>query len=746
VIKFGRKLGGGKDNPTPVQQKVIDLPNRPITPNTKPPEPGTDVKLPQTLEDGVIGVERFAHGFVMQGLSTVHGLSKFITEPEKIIDGLKHMAKDPGGTGKHLWKSIEDSWNKDPVEFAGRATFEVASLFLGPGGKGGTAGKAASKLDDVAKLATKADDLAKAATKADDLAKAATKADDLAKAATKADDLAKAATKTAGKADDVAKAATKADEAVKVFETRAAAADHAIAKEMTTAVKDGKPLIAGAEQQAKAEAVLGRELGDMRKAVDGGKAADVEKLSVALQKEAGLGKEAADTLAKNAHRDAIERSAAAALAEKQSVAGKPLTHAELKQATQEIAEKAGLPAKEAKELAEQLAEKAGFRDWVASQLSPQKWSPDLAREHFLGTTSPTAAKQVEKLTAAELRALYPEGGAIPSKLRAVAEVDGFGAFAKTHPNEARLLADANGVFDGVPLAMNHAIAEELQIATRAAPGGKLTPALEEAARVRAIEKVTKEFEEIMPAVKQHPTDPRYMVVERKPGSPSWMPEVNLRPTKELDHNGAFQQSALVKGRTGTGTRWVDTAIPDYRLMRPEQLQIGGKPLANMDGVMVFSGHGGRGGFDIATKDAAKMAADEILTAQKQGKTIDKLVLDACHQRDKKWFMGGSNAQAFEVELNKELAKAGGPKVTVLAASRGGPTYGSTQKAWMPTVHRSDATGKLTFGSKFADAAYTPAADGARFYMTKSEAAVAGLLGAEVVVGGGYLTYRALTDK
>jgi hypothetical protein len=153
----------------------------------------------------------------------------------------------------------------------------------------------------------------------------------------------------------------------------------------------------------------------------------------------------------------------------------------------------------------------------------------------------------------------------------------------------------------------------------------------------------------------------------------------------------------------------------------------------MDGVMVFSGHGGRGSFEgLSTKQAAKMAAEQIAEAQKTGKTIDKCVLDACHQRDRRWFLGSSNAQAFQKELNTELGRLGVKHdVKVLAADTGGPLYGASTKSY--------------FGNKYSPAKYTPASDGARFYMSKLEAAVGAGLTAEAAVGGYYL-YRALTDE
>lgn len=371
--------------------------------------------------------------------------------------------------------------------------------------------------------------------------------------------------------------------------------------------------------------------------------------------------------------------------------------------------------------------KPGVRDWVRSNGDPKKWTPELTREHYLATAPKKAAQEMSKVNAGELRAMYPEGGPIPGSVNDLAATKGFGELAKSNPAKARSLAEANTVFGDVVDESRKAVKQSL-LEARAAAGRPLTEAERSAARLRGMERAADHFEPMRPIVRQHPTDARYLVVERGPKSPSFIPERQLHPKSALDHNGAFQQSAAVKGRL-YGERTVPAQAPQVHAMGPSALKA-----QNMDGVMVFSAHGAPTGFaGLSTKQAAQLVATEIKAAKRP---IDQVVLDACHQRDVANLRWESNAQVFERELNQALKAQNHPPVTVLAAERGGPTYGFGQRAYLPTLHREGE--KTVFRGKWTPTNYTPAADGARLYVDPTLAAGTGTIAG----GAGYAVYRA----
>lgn len=494
---------------------------------------------------------------------------------------------------------------------------------------------------------------------------------------------------------------------------------------------------------AKVDGVLSEELTRARSALESGNKASFDDVSARLQRE-GVSRETADRLVTQARADLIDRVGSAKLLETQGAASKPLTQAEISDQLRLTAERAGLSPAASRELGEQLSSRAGFSDWVRSRLPQSQWTPEMHRENFLARTNSNAATELGGLSPQQLRAIYPEGGALPTALGEIGQVKGFAELAKASPADARRLADASATFGGVRTHAESYVKHELAAAQRAA-NRPLTAAEISAAEVRGLQAAASYYQPMLPKVSAHPTDARYMVVERGPNSPDWMPEVNLRPRAELDHNGAFMQRGKIPGAFG-GDNYVKTGAVDTDVMRPSQLVINGKPMTDMNGVMVFSGHGGTRGFSgLNTQEAAKMAADQIVASARAGTPVDKVVLDACNQRNARWFFGGSNAEAFQRELNQNLAAAGVKQpVTVLAASRGGPTYGASQRDYLPSVQRDPQTGKLSFGYQFKDAAYTPAADGSKLYLGKLEAAI----GAAVVLEGvgGYYIYRNLSEK
>ncbi len=308
------------------------------------------------------------------------------------------------------------------------------------------------------------------------------------------------------------------------------------------------------------------------------------------------------------------------------------------------------------------------------------------------------------LTLDETRAVYPWGGRLPSGVRELFEVPGFADFARASPESAKVLGDATWFWTGATAAVREAAQEAPEAAGA------------------AWRELAERYAPMNPSITPHPTEPSYLVVERGPWSNAWVPELALHPRAALDHNGAFARRDWEDGQ------WLKTAAPDPTRFDPAQLIVGGKPLESLDGVMVFSGHGASIGFaGLSTARAAKLVADQIRAAAAKGRSIAAVVLDACHQRDTRWFRGGSNSQAFRDFVNAELEKAGLGPVTVLAAERGGPTWGTMQRSWLPT---GLANGRLTY--TFDRARYVDAGLDTRFYAGPAVLAV----GATAVGGAG----------
>ena len=515
-----------------------------------------------------------------------------------------------------------------------------------------------------------------------------------------------------------------------------AAVDRAQAAELATsfavAVEGRPPVIGSAAQRARVESILAGELGPMRRALETGEGRSLtdatggpsayERLASRLTREGGLSREGAESVLRGAQHDLVERGILARVQAEQARAPGPLSAAQLEGLARGVAERAGMEPGAARDAARDLVARAGFVDWARSQLPADRWTPAMHREHFLATAHADARAELGGLTAAEFQAMYPSG-ALPRGLDVVGRIQGFGAFARARPAEARALAEAVTLFPGGEAYVR-------QVVQQQGPAG--------------FQQAAQALQPMLPVVTPHPTEARYTVVQRGPQSPNTVPAYNLRPRLELDHNGAFFQGAQVQGRL-SGERRVPTPNVDFRVPHPSQLVVRGQPLANLDHVLVFSGHGGLRGFSgLSTRQAATLVADQIAAARNQGQRIDHVVLDACHQRDRRWFVGGSNAEAFQRELSQALTARGlgGQAVTVLAADRGGPTYGTSQRSYLPW-HR-DQQGNLQWGHGFEAARYTPASDGGRFFVSQADLLIGGGLagaGAEA-----YLIYRVVSER
>lgn len=382
--------------------------------------------------------------------------------------------------------------------------------------------------------------------------------------------------------------------------------------------------------------------------------------------------------------------------------------------------------------------------WKAARPAAGLADDALHHANYLARAPDVARDQIKMLTAAELRGLYPEGGAIPMSLDRAARLPGFVELARSNPAQARVLADACSLFPETEALCQNVMSATIRDARNKA-GGILAPDVEAALRIRALDDAATAHQPMLPVARPLPTDPRYMLVQRGARSPDSVPEVTLRPTLALDHNGAFHQQARIPGK-GALDEYAPTRVAAPTPMQPWQLVVGGQRLSSMDGVMVFSGHGARDSFEgVKTSEAATMIADQVAALRAQGRPLNHVVLDSCHQRDARWFLGGSNAEALEEGINGQLVKKGLQPIQVLAADRGGALYGNAQRSYLK--YGIDDAGGLRTNYKYEFATYTPAADGAKFYMTPEEAAITALGVAAPVAGagGGYYLYRTLDD-
>jgi Flp pilus assembly pilin Flp len=345
----------------------------------------------------------------------------------------------------------------------------------------------------------------------------------------------------------------------------------------------------------------------------------------------------------------------------------------------------------------EVAEQTSKGGWFSRVLGRFRTSDaERAREQLLATASGSQRDELARLSAGELAAIYPEGGPYPRALLEAATTPGFADLARRDPRGARELAELHTLY--------------LYPATREGAEAAL-------ARNRGM----------VPELAPHPRDPRLVRFERGPRSPSNLPEVDIQPGAGLDHNGAFQQSALTRGADGTLT-WTGTRVPALSTIRPDQLIVDGKPLSSMDGVMVFGSHGSRAGFHkVKMDDAARMVVDEARLAQARGRNIDFVVVDACSQREAGAVVCGlSSAQRFQRAINEELVDRGVDRpIRVLAADRPGSLYGNRQ-----------ATDWRFRPRDFEDARFTDADPAARWWLSPEEAAMGVVIVGAAPAGAG----------
>jgi hypothetical protein len=254
-------------------------------------------------------------------------------------------------------------------------------------------------------------------------------------------------------------------------------------------------------------------------------------------------------------------------------------------------------------------------------------------------------------------------------LRQLGEIPGFADYARANPAGARSLYQASALY--VPGALVGHPPDFSKAASRAGRYDRF-----------------KNPDGLMPKERmiQIPgsAGPKieYRVTEGSPNAP-FQPGLRLSPTAAQDHNGAF----MVPSAESTGRRWVSTGIPsDLVSISPSQLVVDAKTgatVTNMKRVAVFSGHGGMRGFQgLSTEEAAKATAAEIIAHNRSlapgSPPVDHLVLDACSQGNRPgYWIGDTNAQLFERQLNASLKAAGHPPVTVLAAEKPGLLAGGS---------------------------------------------------------------------
>jgi len=525
-------------------------------------------------------------------------------------------------------------------------------------------------------------------------------------------------------------------------QARAALYDRVAAAEITsgfaTAPSDGHPPLLTAAQRPKVEAILASEMGTLRSQLEStsgrplteGSPSAYQKLSSRLQTEAGLTPTAAESVLRGTQHSLVERTVVSRLVTAQESATQPLTVAQMEASARQTAEKAGVPKDQAAALAPEVVAKGGLVEWVQRRLPEKFWTPEHNRRDFESYAGPGGKAELSALSQAQFEAVFGKGP-VPVEARAVVDLPGFGAFAAAHPAEARTLIDAAGAFPD--RARKEIIAHGMTLND----GWK---------------KAAADFKGQLPTIAEHPTLKNHVIVKRGPQSPSSMPEVTVRPTLAEDHNGAFHQPAFVPETSGTGLRRARTDAPELRVMNPDQLVVNGKPLASMNGVMVYAGHGSPSGISgHGPKAVAVNIADQIAAAPPG--SIQHVVLDACHQRDAKWGFRDSNAQKVRTELNAELACRGLAPVTVLAADRAGPTYGpsasaipggGSQKGERPW-HR-DQNNKLHWGQGELSPTTWSDKDSARPFLStgevKAAAGVTLLVGAEA---GAVFFFRAVSD-
>lgn len=494
-------------------------------------------------------------------------------------------------------------------------------------------------------------------------------------------------------------------------------------------------------QRAKAEAVLAEALPSLREGMQNG-AVDADAVRTRLVEEAGLSPTAADEAVFAAQYqlalDAVQRDLPLVQAETA-----PLSNAEIAEAVFGVAEQAGLTPEAALALSDDLVAKAGFVDWVRSLAPQSTWSASMRRDKFLEVAqqkAPAVHAEMSKLTVEQFEAIAM-GGAIPNGFFAIGDIPGFAALAAQQPWAARGLADATtlvGVKNG-QWAFKAEIGKLV-----AAEGGKRLQQNPNGPKIGHDPKDWSTAADLAADYIPHLTPSSivkdYWLATFENQNLVSIPKYNLRPMPKHDGSGAFNEGVVLPG----GKRGKTTTIDFANLSDVKLLDANLQPITDMTKVLVFSGHGSPLTGTISGKSPKKSAAlvaEQIHHAHLKGDAIEFVLLDACHQRDKRLYFGKSHAQLLKKHLNAELKKLGLPMVEVLAAKHSGPTYGygKQKSSWF---HR-DQNGKLRLGGRDIPTDFRPA-DHSKLFFGKADAVLAATVG---TLGGlGVLTAIILDQQ
>ena len=484
-----------------------------------------------------------------------------------------------------------------------------------------------------------------------------------------------------------------------------------------------RPLLDSATKRTQVEKVLGEELGGLRAQVESSRGSSLtegspsafQRVATRLEKEAGLDRPQAEAVLRAGQHDVVERASIARANRLQAQSDHPLTEAEVHTSLTASAERSGLPRNQAEAVGSEMTAREDVMNGIQGQLPPAQWPPDMRRDRFLRSVdpilNPTPYAELSKLTPADFAKIYPEGGPVPFALTQVGDVPGFAAFAHGNPNEARNLADAAALYTD-PLTGSNPVRSEL---LGAGPAQMMA--------------VAKRWEPRLPVVKPFPGHPDYVLVERGPASPSSIAMRNIRPAPVHDHNGAFHQ-LMMRGDPGTMIPNLVAPQADHMLVRVPG-KPGLQPLSDANKVLIFSSHGMNTAAGETNQKSVSLVVEQIRADRASGQNTKYVVLEACHQRDRRGlFSDDSNAANFQRTLNQELKAQGLPEVTVLAADRGGPLWSGNKGTRQPVK------GWSLKDENMAPARFVPADEGSRLYVTKDQAVAAGVVGGAAVVAAG----------
>lgn len=513
---------------------------------------------------------------------------------------------------------------------------------------------------------------------------------------------------------------------------RSAAEDRAAATEITAgfsaAPSEGQsPLLRTARERTQVEAILSSELSNLRGAMeapsgrpltepDASGTSPWARMSERLQREAGLSPTAAESVLRAAQHNLVERGVVERLSTLQGERSTVLAPAEIRDAARDVALRSGMDPVTAATVANEAAASRSVSSWLMTRVSPEagyaRLSPAERQQDYL-RRHPQAAS-LSTLTPQQFQAAFGDGP-YSDRLSDLASRQGFAQFAAADPAGARALYVASHMF-----SLNALLGSPPSFGQGAAQARAWMPA-ESTRQVQG---------------SGGPTT--YRVVENSGGAP-YLPALRLGPTRAHDHNGAFMLRGEVPDRFG-GSTLAGTAIPDNGVpMRAGQLVVDPRNnvhLTDFRHVAMFSAHGSPRGFEgFTTPQAAAFMADELArynTGRAPNAQLRYVVLDSCLQGDRGYvFFGETNAQAFQRELNAQLASRGQAPVTVLAARDPGPLYGARHKSVLP------------FGKRYRDAVFVPAADQPRAISSeawRNIAIGAGIAGVEGAIIGGIRAY------